>query len=102
MRGLCECGCGLETSIAKRTTNSERVKKGQHRSFVRGHGYRKHQMSRGEYRSTYQSWTAMHARCRPGTKFSKYYSDRGIAVCDGFGAGKESALLPDSNYRRGN
>lgn len=35
--GLCCCGCGEKTTVAKRTYNTEGIKKGEHRRFVRGH-----------------------------------------------------------------
>ena len=35
--GLCECGCGQETSIARRTRSNIGVVKGQPRRFLAGH-----------------------------------------------------------------
>lgn len=35
--GLCECGCGMKTSIIVRSSFSEGLIKGEHRRFVKGH-----------------------------------------------------------------
>lgn len=42
MTGLCECGCGTPTSIAKQTVRAEGVRAGQPRRFVVGHATRRH------------------------------------------------------------
>jgi hypothetical protein len=34
---VCECGCGKQTTIAKRDYNSRGVKAGQHYRFIKGH-----------------------------------------------------------------
>jgi hypothetical protein len=41
--GLCQCGCGEPTPIAKRTSTRKGVVKGQPIRYVQGHGNRHHQ-----------------------------------------------------------
>lgn len=40
MTGLCECGCGARTNVAKRSSARERITKGEYRRFVPGHNRR--------------------------------------------------------------
>jgi len=48
-KGLCECGCGETTAVAKRSYKSKGVRKGEHYRFVHGHGARKYRADEPPY-----------------------------------------------------
>ncbi len=52
--GLCQCGCGMTTNIAKKTYTSDGVRKGQPRRYVSGHNGRKDQKDPRAYLMTHQ------------------------------------------------
>jgi len=76
----CHCVCG---NVVTLTTN--RLNRGNDVSCgcFRRQGGRRHGHTNGEEKTgTYQSWTAMKARClNPNDENYKYYGGRGITVC---------------------
>jgi hypothetical protein len=76
---LCRCDCGNTSTI-----NGAILRSGHTRScgcekgfFAHGHA------RRGGETGAYKSWKAMMARCNnPAHSRSRYYSERGITVCE--------------------
>jgi hypothetical protein len=84
MRGLCACGCGRSTSIAKQTRGDRGQVKGHPVKFIRGH-WNAHAGAHGESKpitAEYRAWLNMRKRCyhtnRPDWK---RYGGRGVVVC---------------------
>lgn len=78
---ICDCGNIVEIPsgyLSKGTTKSC----GCYRSYLQKsraiHGH----SSGGKLSPTYSSWRSMHYRCGPNSKHTRYYADRGIAVCE--------------------
>jgi len=75
---LCDCAGLIETS-------GDSLKAGTAKSCgclkLEPSANRAHGCSGKAKTRTYEIWCGMHARCRPGNKASRYYSERGIKVC---------------------
>lgn len=129
--GLCGCGCGRKTALAKQTVRRLGHVKGQPVRFIVGHHSAtvegkqraaengRNGAKHGQTDSpTYRSWKAMIARCEyPKTRGYRYYGGRGITVCkrwrnsflaflEDMGERPEGTSLDridsDSNYEPGN
>lgn len=83
--GLCGCGCGRATRIAKATALSKGNVKGKPFRYLRGHY---HQIKHGHGRAgaatgEFWTWNHMLGRCRnPRNKDYRNYGGRGIRVCE--------------------
>lgn len=77
---LCKCGCGLQTSIAKRNSTRDHMIKGLSMRYVSGHNHRKHGQSGSP---EHRAWSTMIARCTLVNNpiYRKWYISKGIKVC---------------------
>ena len=84
--GLCQCGCGGITPIAKKTRSAIGHIKGQHVKFLPSHFAKYDRGLKWGYATnteTYHVWQSMIARCcHPQNGRRKWYGDRGITVCE--------------------
>ncbi len=84
MSGLCECGCGQATTIARQSDTRLGHVRGKPKRFVNGHNSCKYGHSHGDSDSPeYAVWKHMTDRCsNPKNPKWKDYGGRGIVVCD--------------------
>lgn len=77
---ICKCECGNTKSIYKDALISGSTKSCGCQMYKGKKGINAtHGMSNTRI---YHEWLSMRRRCRPNTRDSKNYSDRGISVCD--------------------
>lgn len=83
--GFCRCGCGQKTRIAVKDDKRRRHVKGEPLRCLPGHieHRRDHRVwINPSNTSTYVSWCRMLARTSPDHEKSRFYSERGITVCE--------------------
>src|ERR1700677_3824034 len=80
--GLCKCGCGEQTPIAKRNRLELGHVKGEHTEFIRGHASRVHngRQTHGMFGTPeYTSYNSAKGRCQNSSNRNwKHYGGRGI------------------------
>lgn len=77
---LCECGCGVATSIIKKSRPERGQRIGSPAKYIRGHQPKR--IKHGMYKTqAYRAWYSMIARCCSRASRSwPYYGGRGISV----------------------
>lgn len=81
--GLCGCGCGRMTALAKITSKRDHTVKGEPLRFIRGHNSIRHRgVFGGKPSPEYRTWMNLRRRCCDShAPYFKYYGGRGIRVC---------------------
>lgn len=117
--GLCECGCGERTPLARQTNRGIGWLSGEPKRFIHGHNARTVNVTHGYSKTPlYAVWKTMRARCsNPNNKSWENYGGRGIKVCDRWQSSYENFLAdvgerppgltldridPDGDYEPGN
>ena len=104
---LCECGCGLETSISKMTYKPRGLVKGEHVRFLQGHNWRG--LKRGEQSAEH---TRKVSEANRGRKLSTeqiqkisgennhlYGKKRPKEVCEKISKGRKGMIFSDEHRR---
>jgi hypothetical protein len=78
---LCECGCGQQAPLAKKTCHRRGYKRGQPVRFMPGHknGHGQSNSNGGRGTGAYRSWSGARTRClNPNDEHYAHYGARGI------------------------